>query len=156
MFVRIATPEDAKAIVSILVSIGWLDDINNNPESTEKLINDHLQKSILSDKNVTSVFVVIKDGVIVGYATLYWMTYYTSYPFDELEGYISEFYIHNEFQNKGIGSYLLDELKKIARSKGCSKLTLISVKNRQSYTFYKNKKWEERPDLIEFDCPLEK
>jgi len=150
--IRPATHQDAEGIIMILADTGWYSNINANPIQTRQLIEKHLWQ--LNDASNQSVLVVETEQKIVGYITLYWMSYYTSYPSELFECYVSELYIHPNYQNSGLGTALLEHAKDLARSKGCPKLTLISAKHRGSYDFYKKLGWAERTDLVEFDWRL--
>lgn len=50
------------------------------------------------------VYVVERDGQIVGFASL------------KRDGYLDLFFCHSQFQGKGIGSMLLNQIEQVARS----------------------------------------
>jgi GNAT superfamily N-acetyltransferase len=68
------------------------------------------------------------------------------------EGYVSELFVAESERGKGIGSQLLEVAKDEAKRRGCSRLSLLSIKHRESYKlgFYKKRGWTERKEASNF------
>lgn len=64
------------------------------------------------------------------------MGYYKE--FDDLKAYfLEEIVVFAEYQNKGYGAALMEELEKVARSNGVEHIELISVNDEHHMHFYK-------------------
>ena len=68
----------------------------------------------------------------------------------------------NSFSGKrpeglGLGGQLLERVKAEARERGCSRLMLLNLRDRESYKrgFYKKQGWQERPEAINFILKIE-
>ena len=73
------------------------------------------------------------------------------------EGYVSELFVCAAERGKGMGSRLLEAIKEEALARGCSRLTLINLRHRESYErgFYTTRGWQERPEAASFVYLLE-
>lgn len=73
-----------------------------------------------------------EDEKLCGFAMGYFK------EFDDLKAYfLEEIVIFAEFQNKGYGKALMEELEKITRSNGVEHIELISVNDEHHMHFYK-------------------
>jgi ribosomal protein S18 acetylase RimI-like enzyme len=147
--IRPATPEDVPAIVAILRGLGWFSHINDEASAeTEARVKRHLRLCLRDDSHSV---LVAQDaaGVIQGYAALHWLPYLM---LPGLEGYVSELFVTESARGKGIGTRLLQAVKDMAVSRGCSRLMLVNRKTRESYQrgFYRKRGWEERPEFANF------
>ena len=89
------------------------------------------------------------DGKIVGYGSVHWLPYlFLQGP----EGYVSELFVRESARGQGIGRELLRKIEAEARARGCVRLSLINLRNRESYMreFYVKSGWEERPEAANF------
>ena len=73
------------------------------------------------------------------------------------EGYVSELFIAGSERGKGVGSKLLEAVKEEATKRGCARLMLLNLKNRESYQrgFYKKQGWIEREEVANFVLRLD-
>jgi len=91
-------------------------------------------------------------GAVVGYAAVHWLPYMLlAGP----EGYVSELFIQESARGKGAGTKLLEVIEAEAKERGCSRLMLLNLRQRESYQreFYKKHGWEERPGVANFVRP---
>jgi GNAT superfamily N-acetyltransferase len=89
------------------------------------------------------------QGELAGYLSVHWLPYlFLPGP----EGYISELFVRPEARGQGIGSRLLEAAREEAEARGCTRLSLLNMRNRESYLrgFYGQHGWEERPDAANF------
>ncbi len=85
----------------------------------------------------------------MGYAAVHWLPYlFMPGP----EGFVSELFIDDEARGQGIGTKLLESVKQEAQARGCTRLSLINLRDRESYQrgFYAKLGWQERPDAANF------
>ena len=90
---------------------------------------------------------------MVGYAAVHWLPYLLlAGP----EGYVSELFVRDSEQGKGVGTKLLEVVKREAEERGCSRLMLLNMRYRESYQrgFYKKLGWQEREDAANFVLQL--
>lgn len=77
-------------------------------------------------------FVQYDDGKMSGFVIGYYK------EFDDLKAYfLEEIVIFAEFQNKGYGASLMEELERVVRENGVEHLELISVNDEHHMHFYK-------------------
>ena len=99
------------------------------------------------------LFVAEIDNRVVGYAAVYWL-----HPmFSAREGYVSELFIRSDASGHGAGTALLDAVKTAAIARGCQRLTLVNLKDRESYQrgFYASRGWEEKSNTVRFAFDLD-
>jgi GNAT superfamily N-acetyltransferase len=99
------------------------------------------------------VFVAELDGRINAYAVVYWL-----HPmFGPKEGYVSELFVRSDASGQGAGTALLERVQLEARACGCKRLTLVNLKDRESYKrgFYAARGWDERSNTVRFVFDLE-
>lgn len=147
--IRKAEIKDAKDIADILHCLGWFANVNKEPsETTRDRVIRHLE--LCHADNSHSVYAAeLETNRVLGYASVHWNPYlFLPGP----EGYVSELFVHPDFQNQGIGTALLEKIKQEGRQRGCSRLMLINNRTRQSYEqgFYSKNGWEERLQMSNF------
>jgi GNAT superfamily N-acetyltransferase len=150
MNIRLARPEDARAIAEVLSNI------NDYPHWRDKgpdLLEIDARSSLEEINQQRLILVAELEGRVVGYAAVYWL----QTLFQKPEGYVSELFIRSDASGHGVGTALLETIKKEAFAKGCGRLTLVNLKDRESYKrrFYEKKGWTERPDTVRFVLDLE-
>jgi GNAT superfamily N-acetyltransferase len=146
--IRRVTRSDASQLTAILRSLGWFTHMTDEaPEATHERVYRHLE--ICMADNSHSVYVGEKDGNILGYISVHWLPYLI---LRGLEGYISELFIHECGRGQGVGTQLLEVVKKEGRERGCTRLMLINNRNRESYKrqFYEKNGWQERSEMANF------
>jgi GNAT superfamily N-acetyltransferase len=152
--IREATAGDAAAIALILREVGWFDWINReDPADTQARVAAVIE-SWSSDDNHLALLAEDAAGVPVGYAFAHCNPYMM---LPGPEAYLSELFVRKAWRGKGVGRALLGRVETFARSRGCSRLMLITGKDRESYArdFYGKGGWVERPYIANFIFPLD-
>ncbi len=151
--IRKAQPGDARGIAAILRGLEWITRFDAEPiEATAQRVAHHLELCHADDSH--SVYVAENEaGESAGYAAVHGLPYLL---FLGPEGYVSELFIRAGDRGQGIGTRLLETVKEEARTRGCARLMLLNMHERESYQrgFYKKHGWEERPDAVNFVYPL--
>jgi len=152
--IRQAREEDVPAIADILRGLEIFPRINAEaPIATEQRVGHHFKLCTASDSHTIYV-AELPNETIAGYAVVHWLPYLLlSGP----EGYVSELFVRVFKQGQGIGTLLLDTIKKEAKARGCSRLSLLNMRNRESYQrgYYWKVGWEERENAANFILLLE-
>lgn len=89
----------------------------------------------------------------MGYTAVHWLPYLIlSGP----EGYVSELFVAEAARGMGVGKALLTAVKRTAAARGCSRLQLLNMRNRESYQrrFYEKDGWQEREQAANFVYPI--
>jgi len=119
-----------------------------SPAETERRLAGHL-RLCLSDESHTVLVTESPEGAILGYVAVHWLPYLMlAGP----EGYVSELFVSESARGAGLGTKLLEAVKDMAISRGCSRLMLVNRKTRESYQrgFYRKLGWEEREEFANF------
>jgi GNAT superfamily N-acetyltransferase len=152
--IRPAIYADVPALAGLLRNFGYFPRLENEPlERTREMVTAQLERAIAGDAH-TVLVAADQNEHLLGYAAVHWLPYlFLPGP----EGYVSEIFVHKDLRGQGAGRALLDAVIAEARSRGCCRLQLINVRNRESYArgFYAKNGWEERPDAASFTLYLE-
>ncbi|MEW5869427.1 MAG: GNAT family N-acetyltransferase [Chloroflexota bacterium] len=147
--IRPARLSDARALTSLLRQLGWFEVFKTEDEAASQArLQRHLQLC-LADESHTILIAEDEHGQVLAYAAIHWLPYLIlSGP----EGYVSELFVDAAARGQGIGSRLLAALEDEARRRGCSRLSLLNNRQRESYQrgFYTQQGWEQRPGMINF------
>ncbi|HEX2229097.1 MAG TPA: GNAT family N-acetyltransferase [Candidatus Binatia bacterium] len=147
--IRRVVPEDAAALAELLRDIGWFATLNDKPIETVTAQIELQIAQCLAD-NSHSIYVAESSvGKIAGYTSVHWLPYlFMAGP----EGYVSELFVHSNARGQGIGDELMRAVEVDARARGCSRLSLVNLRHRESYLrkFYIKAGWEERPEAANF------
>lgn len=153
MNIRKVKESDYNQLIDLLNNIGWFSETLSRPK---ELLKDKFFKDIslcLKDDSHSLYVAEGHENNILGYASVHWLPYLF---LDGPEGYISELFIRGEERGKGIGGKLLDTIKEEAKRRGCSRLSLLNGRNRESYerNFYQRQGFIERDQMANFICKL--
>lgn len=149
LHIRPATTDDGPAIISLLktLDVGTL--IREEEESvTVERIHRHLQLATADDSHL--VLLALDDNQeVIGYCAVHWLPYLILVG---VEGFVSELFIRPDHRGQGTGQYLMEAITDEARTRGCSRMTLLNMRSRESYErrFYEQLGWQERPDAANF------
>jgi GNAT superfamily N-acetyltransferase len=147
--IREAKETDASAIAELLRALELFPHLLvETPEAIRGQVSRHL--GLCQADNSHSVYVAQNGGGgILGYCAVHWLPYLMM---PGPEGYVSELFLSPSSRGLGIGGQLLKTVKAEAQKRGCSRLMLLNLKNRESYQrgFYKKQGWEERTEAINF------
>ena len=92
----------------------------NSKDALAKKLNSCITE-LLNYPKYGSVFLIKHSGAIAGYLIL---SFGYSLEYGGRDAFIDEFYIKEDFRNKGIGSYTLDYIIKYAKATGLKALHL--------------------------------
>ncbi len=151
--IRLAALTDAVAIADLLRGLYMFARLQAEPpEDTRRFVAAQLARCMADDSH--AVYVAEDEtGTLTGYASVHWLPYLIH---TGPEGYVSELFVGAAYHRQGIGSALLDAVMAAARQRGCSRLSLLNMRGRESYLrgFYKQHGWEERADAANFVLTL--
>lgn len=116
-------------------------------------VERHLSANLSSDDH-TLLVSEDENGNLKAYSAVHWLPYLFM---PGSEGYISELFVSIDSRSLGIGTRLLDTIRLEAQQRGCTRLSLINMRHRESYQrgFYKSHGWQERPEAANFLLTLE-
>ena len=148
--IRAAQPDDAAGIADLIVRLGTFQrHFEGLPaDAIQKQVGKQLNSCLADDSHTVFVAVTAPDR-IVGYVAVHWLPYlFMPGP----EGFVSELFIEDAARGQGIGTQLLESVKQEAQARGCARLSLINMRDRESYLrgFYAKLDWQERPDAANF------
>jgi GNAT superfamily N-acetyltransferase len=151
--IRRAEAADAPSIADVLRSPGLSPRIREEArEVTLARVTTNLARCAEDDSHLVLV-AEAPGGVIAGYGAVHWLPYLI---LTGGEGYVSELFIGDDFRGQGIGGRLLDAITEEARQRGCARLMLLNIRDRESYQrqFYAKRGWVERTDAANFVLQL--
>jgi GNAT superfamily N-acetyltransferase len=147
--IRKVSAQDTLQLAELLREIGWFESFKSEPiEVASQRVRRHLEQC-LADNSHSILVAKAPDGRIVGYGSVHWLPYlFLQGP----EGFVSELFVRESARGQGVGRALLRNIEKEARARGCVRLSLINLRNRESYRrqFYVKTGWEERPEAVSF------
>jgi GNAT superfamily N-acetyltransferase len=144
--IRPAQETDTQAIANLLRSLGWFE--SERFEVIEARVKQHLALFIANPSHFLRV-AEDEQGQIVGYISVHWLPYlFLTTP----EGFLSELFVAETYRGQGLGKALLDTVVTAAKQRGCSRLHLITGRDRESYNrrFYPKQGWIEREKMANF------
>jgi hypothetical protein len=137
--IRKLTGQDAPQIAELLKEIGWFESFKSEAvAAASERVRSHIEQCH-ADNSHSAFVAQLPDGKIVGYGSVHWLPYlFLQGP----EGYVSELF----------GLELLKTIEAEAKARSCVRLSLINLRNRESYMrqFYVKAGWEERPEAANF------
>jgi GNAT superfamily N-acetyltransferase len=147
--IRKAAIDDAPELAKLLQGIGWFTAFNSREfKDSVARLESGLQQCLADDSH--SIYVAESShGEIAGYGSVHWLPYlFMSGP----EGYVSELFVRDDARGQGVGGQLLKIIEVEARARGCQRLSLINLRNRESYQrqFYLKAGWLERAEAANF------
>ncbi|HEY7319929.1 MAG TPA: GNAT family N-acetyltransferase [Candidatus Binatia bacterium] len=147
--VRNIGAQDAVQIAELLEEIGWFEFFKKESiAAASERVKSHIEQLHADDSHSAFVAETL-DGEIVGYVSAHWLPYLF---LQGLEGYVSEVFVRESARGQGIGRELLQTIETEAKARGCVRLSLINLRNRESYLrqFYIKAGWEERTEAANF------
>jgi GNAT superfamily N-acetyltransferase len=145
--IRQAKREDAQKLAVLLRSLPEdLPRFGLEPlEATVKQVSEALR----AGGDATTLLVAEEAGEISGFVHTHWQP---SVLHSGGEGFVSALFIHPGHRGRGVGQALLTRVQAEGRRRGCSRLLLLNMRDRASYTrgFYAKLGWRERPDAANF------
>jgi GNAT superfamily N-acetyltransferase len=145
LIIRKAEITDAPAIAELIRALGLFPHIQiQKPEVVTEQVAKNLERCNADDSH--SVYLAQDpEGILLGYCSVHWLPYLM---FFGPEGYVSELFLLESARGRGIGARLLKTVEEEAKNRGCSRLMLLNLRDRESYkrSFYKKQGWIERPE----------
>jgi GNAT superfamily N-acetyltransferase len=147
--IRPATINDARMIAELLANI---DDYPHWKTLGAEALENTARESLAWANAERLLFVAEINNRVIGYAAVYWL----HHMFSARDGYVSELFIRSDASGQGAGTALLDAIKLEAIARGCHRLTLVNLKDRESYKrgFYTSRGWEEKSNTVRFAFDL--
>jgi GNAT superfamily N-acetyltransferase len=147
--IRKATLEDAARLADLLRRIDLFPAVQaETAAGTQERVRRHLFQCLQDESHSLYVAEGQEQG-LVAYVAVHWLPYLI---FKGPEGFVSELFVDEAARGQGFGTRLLEVVKAEARQRGCARLSLTNMRNRESYQrrFYQKAGWDERPDAINF------
>ena len=147
--IRKAAVADALQLAELLRNIGWFDAFNQGALDDSVARVESGLRQCLKDNSHSIYVAELPQGKIAGYGSAHWLPYlFMSGP----EGYVSELFVRDDARGRGLGRRLLSAIASEARGRGCQRLSLINLRNRESYQrqFYLKAGWRERSEAANF------
>jgi GNAT superfamily N-acetyltransferase len=147
--IRQAQIEDAAPLAALLRELGWFAALEaETADATERRVAHYLAACLADASHSLYVAEQAPSGV-AGYVAVHWLPYlFLAGP----EGFISELFVGEAARGQGLGTQLLDAVVREARARGCARLQLINMRQRESYQrgFYTKRGWQEREGAADF------
>src|SRR5688500_12817425 len=147
--IRRATVDDARKLASLITAIVWFDAFITEEIDVFALWFRVRLELCLVDGSHSTIVVEAPGDEITGYVSVHWLPYlFMSGP----EGYVSELFVSASARGQGIGRELLKVIESEARVRGCQRLSLTNLRDRESYKrqFYLKAGWHERSEAANF------
>lgn len=143
--IRKANLGDAVAIAAILQELEWF---SHYGELTPDQVGRQLEQCLAGESH--SVYVAESlAGEVAGYGSVHWLpTLFMPGP----EGFVTELFVRSSARGQGVGAALLETFIAEGRQRGCTRLSLLNNRRRESYRrgFYSKQGWQEREALVNF------
>lgn len=147
--IRRARLDDVEALAAFLAGLNYFHRLQaKSPAEVQAQVRKELALC-LADASHSVYLAVDAQDQVLGYAAVHWLPYlFLPGP----EGYVSELFVAEADRGQGIGAQLLEAVKNEAGTRGASRLTLINLRDRESYQrgFYAKHGWQEREDAANF------
>lgn len=155
MNLRNANLSDVETIVSIIESTQEVQTVAKRGRGANiTIVRDNL-KRVLESETSSVLVVTTEENEVAGYCAVHWVPFLFQ---DGGEAYVTELFVDLRKRNTGVGTKLLDEVERQARTRGCSRLSLLNGRKSQAYerNFYSSRGWEERDSIANFILKIEK
>jgi len=147
--IRRAVIDDAPRLARLLQGIGWFEAFSSREfKDSVSQVESRLRQCLADDSH--SIFLAEwPHGEIAGYGSVHWLPYLFM---SGAEGYVSELFVRDDARGQGVGRQLLKIIETEARARGCQRLSLINLRDRESYQrqFYLKAGWRERNEAANF------
>lgn len=148
--IRTAQLDDAARLTDLILAIGWFQHYfeGASSEAIQERVRQKLRLNLADDSHTLYV-AESAAGQLDAYVAVHWLPYlFLPGP----EGYVSELFVRESARGQRLGSQLLAAVKKEAAKRGCTRLSLLNMRSRESYQrgFYGKQGWDERPEAANF------
>ncbi len=132
--IRLARPEDWRAVAGLLVELGRGVAAGTAEDSTHVL---HFAGQLRRIDNVTLVADV--DGTVAGVVD---MEYHQRLGDHRPQARVNDLVVNERVRGAGLGKQLLDRAEELARKRGCFRMALVTATWReQTIGFYEREGW---------------
>jgi GNAT superfamily N-acetyltransferase len=142
--IRKATLADASRLSDLLRRLDLFPAVQaEEPAETVQRLRRYLAQCLGDDSH--SVYIAEdRQGALLAYAAAHWLPYLIQ---KGPEGFISELFVDAGARGQGVGTCLLEVVETEARQRGCARLSLINMRDRESYQrgFYAKQGWQDHP-----------
>ncbi|MDR2980862.1 MAG: GNAT family N-acetyltransferase [Puniceicoccales bacterium] len=153
MLIREATISDAMGIAQVMHTIDEIKvAIGDTLDETCTRVERAISTAITTGAS-TILVGITSEGLIVAYCAVHWVPFvFLSGP----EAYISELFLRPDVRGSGLGAALLKEVRSRAALRGCSRISLLNHRERESYQrcFYAKQGFQEREQMANFILPM--
>lgn len=148
--IRNATPQDADGLADLLSQLGFPDSAELTRDEVRRRLQEKLE---LAGAPSHTLLVAESRATFVGYAAVHWLP---CLFLSGLDGYLSELFVTPAARGHSVGTRLLGAVYGEAEKRGCTRLTLINRRDRESYErgFYAKQGWVEQPEAARFSYVL--
>jgi GNAT superfamily N-acetyltransferase len=146
--IRSVVQSDAPALARFMVALDYFSAlVGVSPDAAEARVGRNIATALASNSH--SIYLALLEDIIVGYVAVHWLP---CLYMESGEGFISELFVGDAARGQGVGALLLETVIADARQRGCTRLELTNIKERDSYKrgFYAKQGWEERPQAANF------
>ena len=150
MTIRAATPADAEDLRVLIESIEGFASLKALPEDERKSrVARHLSAALSSHEHQVFVATDGENSRLLGYIAVHYLPYLI---LTGPEGFVSELFVTEDARGQGVGAALLERVTDDARARGCCRLSLLNMTDRESYArgFYAKNGWQERETARNF------
>lgn len=150
MTLRPATPADAEDLRALIESVEGFASLKALPEGERReRVARHLESALSNANHQIFVATDGEKGRILGYVAVHYLPYLI---LTGPEGFVSELFVREDARGQGVGAALLERVTEEARARGCGRLSLLNMTDRESYArgFYAKNGWEERETARNF------
>ncbi len=150
--IRNATLQDVEGLADLLLQLGFPD----FAKWTRDEVRHQLQEKLNLAQAPSHTLLVAESGTnVLGYAAVHWLP---CLFLSGLDGYLSELFVTPAARGRSVGTCLLGGVYGEAGKRGCTRLTLVNRRDRESYArgFYAEHGWVEQPEAARFSYILER
>ena len=147
--IRRAQAADVDTIADLLRNLNYFHRLEGQSQEQVRAQVRRQLGLCLGDDGHSIYVAAAGDAPLLGYVAVHWLPYlFLPGP----EGFVSELFVAETARGQGVGTRLLQAVKEEARVRGCARLSLLNMRERESYQrgFYSKDGWEERPDAANF------
>lgn len=119
--------------LEVFTASPWFDEWKSERQ-LDLYLND-----LMANTNSLSLGLLDEDGTLIGGSLGYTFNWWQG-----KEYFIKEFFIAKDYQNKGAGSYFLEQIEFYLKKQKMSHITLMTDKDVSAYSFYKKNGFTEQ------------
>ena len=135
--IRPGTPDDREQIIALITSLMQMEGAQPQP----KTVMRRMFADVMTRSDRMTFLVAECEGQIVGTLTMVFA--YSTWSACPLVN-IEDFFVREEYRRQGVGTALINEVKRIARKRGCRRADLYVLEhNAAAQRLYRKQGFEE-------------